>query len=212
MTRGRAELSRHWDSAYESRGTTGVSWYLARPTTSLGMIERLDVPKSAAVVDIGGGASTFVDELVARGFTDLTVLDVSSVALAAVHHRLGAHAPVVLLQLDLLDWVPDRQFDLWHDRAVFHFLVDEADRDAYLAKLDSAVAPGGAVVLATFAPEGPEYCSGLPVSRYGGTDLARCLGPGFQVVREVRERHVTPTGAVQPFTWVAARRSDRAGG
>jgi len=195
----------HWDEAYSTRGVDGVSWYQAAPAVSLELVEGLGVSPEAAVIDAGGGGSFLADELVGRGFTDVTVLDISAAALDATFGRFPADAPVRCVRADLLDWVPDRRYELWHDRAVFHFLVDEHDRDRYRATLNDALAPGGRVIVATFADDGPEMCSGLPVRRYAADDLMAALGGGFELVETRRELHVTPRGTSQPFTWVAAR-------
>ena len=197
------EQARHWDAAYAGRGVRGVSWYQGSPTVSLELIAALGIGRDAAVIDVGGGASVLVDRLVEKGFTEVFVLDVSPAALAESRRRLGDPAPVGWLCEDLLVWRPGRRFDLWHDRAVFHFLVASADRDAYVRTLRSAIRPDGFVVLATFAPDGPEFCSGLPVARYSAEDLADLLGAGFELLETRREEHVTPEGATQPFTWVA---------
>ena len=202
------ERARHWDAAYENRGATGVSWFQPAPTVSVELIERLGTPKDASIIDIGGGASLLVDALLGRGFSDLSVLDVSQSALSAVGERLGPTSSVVLLHEDLLDWKPERRFDVWHDRAVFHFLVESEDQENYLRTLRSALSPEGAIVIATFASDGPEYCSGLPVVRYSSADMAKILGSDFAVVEQLREEHVTPAGVTQPFTWVVARRVD----
>jgi hypothetical protein len=130
---------------------------------------------------------------------------VSKAALAEVRRRLGASTSLSLLQEDLLVWGPERRYDLWHDRAVFHFLVDPSDREIYLKTLRSALRPEGFVIMATFASDGPKYCSGLPVSRYSSSDLAKMLGPQFQVIEALGDHHSTPGGVEQPFTWVAAR-------
>jgi trans-aconitate methyltransferase len=201
------ERAGHWDAAYETRGTTGVSWFQPKTTMSTDLIEHLGILKTAAVIDIGGGASVLADTLLDRGFTDVSVLDVSKAALAEVRQRLGAHASISLLQEDLLAWSPERRYDLWHDRAVFHFLVNPSDRGIYLKTLRSALRPEGFVIMATFASDGPEYCSGLAVSRYSSADLAKMLGSQFQVIEALREHHVTPAGVEQPFTWVVARHS-----
>jgi len=199
------ERATHWDAAYSSRGVEGVSWFQSTPTVSLELIGRLGVEASAAVVDVGGGASSLVDQLVAAGFADVTVLDVSEVALDVGRRRLGDRPGVSWLHQDVLVWQPDRRFGLWHDRAVFHFLTEEADRVRYLSTLAAAVGPNAGIVLATFAPDGPEYCSGLPVVRYSAEALAAVLGNRFTVVASRREVHTTPGGVAQPFTWVAAR-------
>lgn len=199
------ELARHWDAAYTARGVQGASWYQAEASFSLELIDALGVTPDAAVVDVGGGASVFAERLAARGFRDVSVLDVSAEALAEARRRAGEGAPIRWLREDLLTWRPERLFDVWHDRAVFHFLVAPADRDRYLATLRAALQPGGAVLLATFAADGPEKCSGLPTARYAASELAAVLGPEFELVEARREEHVTPAGAVQPFTWIAGR-------
>lgn len=199
---------KHWDAAYQRGGTHAVSWFQPTATVSLELFDQLAVSPEAAVLDIGGGASTLADALTERGYRDLSVLDVSRVALEAVRRRLGGGSPVALVEADLLSWKPRRRYDVWHDRAVLHFLVDDGDRARYLQVLRASLRAGGVVILATFAPDGPERCSGLPVCRYSASDLADLLGPGFHPVVERREDHVTPTGAVQPFTWVAGTLGD----
>jgi hypothetical protein len=197
---GRAE---HWNTVYAGRSAEGVSWYQREPRVSLDLVDALGVGPGAPVIDVGGGASVLVDRLVERGFRDVSVLDISDVGLDLARARVGTGAPVDWVRADVLGWVPARRYQLWHDRAVFHFLVDQADRDAYLATLRTAV-PNGAVIVATFASDGPEVCSGLPVARYGPGELADLL-EGYEVVEARRDVHVTPWGAAQPFTFVAAR-------
>jgi SAM-dependent methyltransferase len=199
------ERARHWDAAYAGRGARDVSWYQDAPRVSLELIDALGVGEDAAVLDVGGGASLLADELLKRGFVDVSVLDLSAAALAETRRRLADAAPVTLLQEDLLVWRPERRFDLWHDRGVFHFLVAPDDRDRYLETLQSAINVGGHLVLGTFATDGPERCSGLPVRRYSVADLTDLLGGGFEVLETRREAHVTPGGMTQPFTWVAGR-------
>lgn len=166
----------------------------------------LSIRPDAAVIDIGGGASTFVDRLVSQGHSDVTVLDISGRALQIAQERLSDPKAVKWLHEDILSWEPSRSYDLWHDRAVFHFLVSPKEQATYLAQLDAAVAASGAVILGVFAPDGPPRCSGLPVARYSADDLGAVLRPRFEVVRSLRSEHVTPAGVCQPFTWVAARR------
>jgi len=202
------ERAAHWDDAYRGLGVESVSWFEPEPTMSLALLDALRIGPGEAVLDVGGGASALVDYLVDRGFRDVTVLDVSAVALDEGHARVGPDAPVAWLREDLLSWRPPRRYDLWHDRAVFHFLIDPADRRRYCGVLADATAPGGAVVVGTFAEDGPESCSGLPVARYGASDLCDELGPRFQPLVSKREVHVTPTGALQPFTWVAGRMAE----
>lgn len=162
--------------------------------------------RGEAVVDVGGGASPLGARLVERGFTDVTVLDLSEPALAAASRPAAATAVTWLVE-DVRSWQPHRRYGLWHDRAAFHFLVEPADRSRYLDVLDGALEPNGAVVIATFASDSPEQCSGLPVVRYDVAGLVAALGPRFELVEERREEHRTPRGAVQPFTWVALRRT-----
>jgi SAM-dependent methyltransferase len=196
----------HWNSVYQGRGAPELSWYQPYPSTSVRLIRQLGLPKDAAVVDIGAGTSSLVDVLLADGFSDVSVLEVSGVALDALRARLGLDSPVTFLHHDVLRWQPERRYDLWHDRAVFHFLVKEPDRARYLDSLRRALGPGGLFIVATFAPDGPEHCSGLPVARYSPESLSNLLGGDFEVVEQAREEHVTPAGTVQPFTWLAARR------
>ncbi len=201
------DRAKQWDTTYTDRGATGVSWFQAVPTPSLHVIDVLGIAPAASVIDVGGGAASLVDHLIALGFTDLTVLDISEVALTAARARVGEQAPVSWVHEDVLAWRPPRQFDLWHDRAVFHFLVDPVGQQRYLATLRAALAPAGALILATFAPDGPDHCSGLPVARYSAEDLTALLGDAFTVVDTFREEHTAPTGVRQPFTWIAARRA-----
>lgn len=200
-------VAEHWDAAYRTRTADEVSWFQAEPATSLELISRADADPDAPIVDVGGGASTLVDRLLDAGRCDVTVLDVSGEALAVSRARLGDRAGAVSwVVADLLDWTPPRRYDVWHDRAVFHFLTDPADRRRYRDALCSALAPGGVAVLATFAPDGPQQCSGLRTARYGPDELIEELGPGWEREDARREEHVTPAGVVQPFTWVVARR------
>ena len=195
----------HWDEAYRARGVTGVSWFQPEPALSLELVHVLNVGPSTPVIDIGGGASTLVDHLVAEGFRDVSVLDISPVALRAGEERLGPGAPVQWLNHDILTWRPQRRFGLWHDRAVFHFLVDADDRAKYVESLSASLEPEGLLIIATFAEDGPSHCSGLPVARYSTDLLMSAVGQSFSLLEERRELHTTPAGAVQPFTWVAAR-------
>ena len=192
----------HWTSAYEDKGTTGVSWYQPTPTMSLSLLERLGVNANAGIIDIGGGASTLAAALLDRGFHNLTVLDVSERALELSQEHLGARAgEVTWIHEDLLSWTPSRTYDVWHDRAVFHFLVDPASQHRYLELLLAGLAADGSAVFGTFALDGPSQCSGLPVAHYDAATLGAVLGSSFMVLDERREEHLTPTGAMQPFTW-----------
>ena len=197
-----------WEGIYATTPSTEVSWYERHPATSLRLIEEVAPGSDAAVIDVGAGASLLVDGLVTHGFSDVTVLDVSEHALSEVRERLGVGVQsVTFLTEDVLRWNPDRQYDVWHDRAVFHFLTDATDRDRYVDVAASTVRSGGYLVLATFAEDGPTQCSGLRVSRYSAEDLGEVFSPIFLVARYEREEHVTPRGVVQPFTWVMLRRT-----
>ena len=176
------------------------------PVASLRLIDALGLPLDAATVDVGGGASTLVDHLLAEGRSNLAVLDISAAALQAARNRVGDLGRVMWIHEDVLTWRPTRRYALWHDRAVFHFLVEATERMAYLDTLGRALAPAGAVVIGTFATDGSPECSGLPVTRYDPGGLGSALGSGFEVVETLREQHTTPAGSIQPFTWVAARR------
>jgi len=199
--------ARHWDSAYEE-GDASCSWFEERPGRSLDMLERAGVTPRDSVIDVGGGTARLVDELIARGFGDLTVLDVSEVALSRARSRLRARADrVTWLVADLLEWVPARTYRVWHDRAVFHFMTAEDDQRRYLEALHAATSAGAVAIFGCFAVDGPSSCSGLPVARYEPAGLAERLGEQWQLVAEGREEHTTPTRVVQPFSWAALRRT-----
>ncbi len=197
----------HWEQVYRERQADEVSWYQAHPAISLRLIEASGVRTSTPVLDVGGGASRLVECLHKRGFGDLTVLDIASSALTHARDRLGVAA-------DSIDWIaadvtrfePTRQFGLWHDRAVFHFLVDDAGRAGYLAALRAGLAPGGALVLGTFATGGPRRCSGLPVQQYDAPTLCAVLGEEFELLDATRLVHRTPGDVEQLFAWFRLRR------
>ena len=190
----------HWENVYSTKGENEVSWFQESPAPSLQLIEIAKPTSDAVIVDIGGGASRLVDQLLARGFENLTVLDLSEAALAAAKVRLGSRAAQVQwVVADVTKWVPTRRFDIWHDRAAFHFLTEERDRTGYIARLRQALKIEGHAIIATFAPDGPEKCSGLPVMRYDAARLGQTLGPGFQLLRSQRSDHATPWGSQQHF-------------
>lgn len=198
--------SEHWSDVYGSKADTDTSWYEPVPAASLAMLDRLGVGTGQSVIDVGGGTSALVSSLWARGHRDLSVLDVSGEALQRNRERLGEDADRVdWVVADVSDWTPTRQYDVWHDRAVFHFMTAPSARAAYLAALRSALRPGGAFVLATFALTGPEQCSGLPVTRYSAEGLVNVLGPGIEVIDQRELVHETPWGSEQPFTWIGGR-------
>jgi hypothetical protein len=204
MTTGNA--ADHWDQAY-ALGATTRSWYQDQPAMSLRMFDTAGVSTDDSVIDIGGGASTLADSLLERSFTDITVLDVSATGLHAAQERLGATAGrVQWLIADLLHWRPKRQYQVWHDRAVFHFLVSSNDQHEYLRVLRSATTIGAVAIFGCFAPDGPQQCSGLPVARYDAYDIAAQLGKEWSLIHHARENHVTPANVLQPFTWAAFQR------
>jgi SAM-dependent methyltransferase len=195
--------ARHWDDVYDRVGADRVSWYETDPAVSTELIAAAGDARGArvrSVVDVGGGASVLVDELLDAGIEDVTVLDLSAHALDVSRRRLGPRGDAVRwVNGDVRSWRPVRRFDLWHDRAVFHFLTEPAGRDAYRSVLREALEPRGHLVVGTFAADGPTRCSGLPVARYDAAALAAQF-PGMRVVEERRVEHVTPAGAGQPFT------------
>lgn len=198
-----AERAGYWDNVYDTKGEDGVSWYQAEPTVTLELLAELDVDRSASIIDVGGGASVVVDHFLERDYSDVSVLDVSKVALADTRLRLGASADRVhWLHRDIFEWTPERRFDLWHDRAVFHFLIEKAERDAYVQTLQAGIHGGSHVIVATFDADGPTHCSGLPVVRYGAEELASLFAPHLRPIASRRQEHVTPAGFIQPFTWV----------
>jgi SAM-dependent methyltransferase len=193
---------RHWQQVHESKVEEQVSWFQARPEMSLRLIKETGVTRGARIIDVGGGASRLVDCLLDDGFSSLAVLDIAEGGLSKAKQRLGARAKnVEWIVSDVTSYRAATQWDLWHDRAVFHFLVDESAREAYRQVVERAVGPRGHVILATFGPDGPERCSGLPVVRYGAEDLSAELGSAFTLRRSVIEQHRTPAGAVQEFLY-----------
>jgi SAM-dependent methyltransferase len=197
----------HWEGVYTAKGENQVSWFQATPAISLELIELAGASRSSGIIDVGGGASRLADCLVARGYQDVTVLDLSATALAAARARMGERAgQVTWIAADVTDWQPARSYDVWHDRAAFHFLTERNDQAAYVAQLRRALRPGGHAIIGTFAPDGPERCSGLVVSRYDADSLAATLGGGFELVDTIRHEHTTPWGAAQKFQFSTFRR------
>ena len=198
----------HWEHIYETKAPTQVSWYQEHARFSLQYIRKTGIQKTDAIIDVGGGASTLVDDLVADGYQQISILDVSAAALQLARQRLGAHAVAVswieadVTQADLAE----QAYDLWHDRAVFHFLTQAIDRQRYIDTVRNAVRVGGHIILATFAPDGPERCSGLDVVRYTPESLHREFGGDFEVVDSARETHHTPFGTEQKFIYCYCRK------
>jgi SAM-dependent methyltransferase len=198
---------RHWEHVHETKAPEETSWFEPSPESSLRLIEALELDPAAAIVDVGGGASRLAARLLDRGFADLTVTDISAAALARAQADLGERAADVAWAVgDIRSQDLGRRFDLWHDRAVFHFQVDPADRLAYVDRLRRGVAPGGHAIIATFGPDGPTSCSGLPVRRYGADELAAELGEGLQLEGAELVVHETPAGNRQQFLYTTVRR------
>jgi len=197
----------HWDDVYRQKAETAVSWYQPVPELSLRLIRDSCETSAAAIIDVGGGASTLVDGLIAAGHSDVTVLDVSRAALERAQARLGPAAQKAhWIVADMTTWTPERTWTVWHDRAVFHFLTERREQDAYIAALKKALPPGGTAIMATFALDGPERCSNLPVQRYSAASLAERLGDAFAPTATDKEIHVTPWGATQNFAYSVLRR------
>jgi len=188
-----------WEGVYLTKADGEVSWFEDRPQVSLDLIAATGATPDAAIVDIGAGSSRLVDCLLDQGFRQITALDLSETALAKTRARLPHNVPVTWVVGNVLDWQPSGHFDVWHDRAAFHFLTEPADQDAYLRVMDRALASGGHAIIGTFAPDGPEKCSGLPVARYDAALLSERLGPGYRLVTSRNHDHYTPWGAVQRF-------------
>ncbi len=193
----------HWEKVYQTKEPETVSWFQEHATQSLELIRSVDTSLNAHVIDVGGGASNLVDDLLGSGYKKISVLDLSASALEVARKRLGSAG-------DCVAWIagdictvrlPVHAYDIWHDRAVFHFLTNPADRAAYVQQVMKSVKPGGHVIVATFAPDGPEQCSGLPVARYAPGELHQEFGPSFELLEHMSEEHKTPWGSVQHFVY-----------
>src|SRR6266545_3763366 len=196
----------HWERVYAD-GYEGVSWFQARPDRSLRLIASSGVDKHARIIDVGGGVSSLVDCLLGQGYSPVAVLDISPTSLRYARDRLGSRARnVSWFEGDVTTFSPPRRFGLWHDRAVFHFLTDAAQRRAYVQNLRRTLTSDGAVIIATFAMDGPMRCSGLPVERYDARKISAELGPEFLLIEEVSELHRTPSGTRQAFSYFRFRR------
>lgn len=192
----------HWNQVYETKGPLEVSWYQRRPEVSLALIAAAGVGKDARIIDVGGGASILVDCLLEAGYTGIAVLDLSAIALNYSRARLGTRAAAVeWFEADVTTFMPPHRFGLWHDRAVFHFLTAADDRHGYVATLRQTLQPGGTVIIATFAMDGPPKCSGLDVVRYDEQSILAEVGPEFRLQEVRRETHVTPWESEQRFIY-----------
>ena len=193
----------HWEKVYRTKRPNEVSWYRPHLEVSLQLIEEAAPNRDAQIIDVGGGESTLVDDLLIRGYRNLSVLDVSLTALDVAKERLGDRADAVTWPCsDVTTFAfMSHQYDVWHDRAVFHFLTESKERAAYVRQVACAVKPGGHVIVATFGPEGPTQCSGLNVVRYDPNSLHDEFGTSFQLVKHLTELHQTPAGSIQQFTY-----------
>ena len=201
-----AERQAHWESVYTTKSEREVSWFQETPAPSLELLALIGATRRSAVIDVGGGASRLVDCLVAQGYEDITVLDLSPAALAAAKARLADQVDrIQWIAADVTTWAPSRAYDVWHDRAAFHFLTNSADQTAYRDCLRRALRRGGYAIIGTFALDGPQMCSGLPVARWDAESLGAFLGPDFVLVDARSHEHETPRGAKQRFQFSTFR-------
>jgi SAM-dependent methyltransferase len=199
----------HWQRVYEERAPSEVSWFQAEPALSLELIGNCSLRADDPIIDVGGGASVLVDRLAGKGFSRLAVLDICAKALDATRSRLGNRAAEVLwIESDVTRFTSPHKFLLWHDRALFHFLTDAGDRMRYVKSLGQSLAPGGHVIIASFAVGGPERCSGLPIVQYDAARIGAELGGNFRLIEERAEEHVTPAGKTQEFAYFRFRHAD----
>lgn len=201
------ECISHWDNVYRSKAVDEVSWFQQTPEPSLTLIGLAGGTQGSAIIDIGAGASNLVNALLGLGYGDVAVLDISQIALSQGRSRLGAAATKVdWICADVISWQPARTYDIWHDRATFHFLTDPADQAAYAAVLKAALKPAGSAIIGTFAPDGPEMCSGLPIVRHDADSIGKVLGADFELIDTRRHEHTTPWGTVQHFQFSSFRK------
>lgn len=196
-----------WDAAYRNGQPESLSWFETEPGVSLDLIRKSGLPNTAGIVDAGAGSSPVLINLAQDGWRDLTAVDLSPTALAALADRIQADHSVKCVVADICIWRPDRQFDLWHDRAVLHFLTDSAAREAYVTTLKTVLKPGGFAVIGTFAPDGPDKCFGQPIRKYDAETLMALLGPEFHLIEQRRYTHVTPAGTEQRYFYGLVQRS-----
>lgn len=196
-----ATLENHWETVYQTKDTTKVGWHQTKPQISLDFISKAHLPKNASILDVGGGDSKLVDYLLADGFQDITVLDISETALEKIKHRLKERqVQVKFVVSNILDFNPIEKISLWHDRAVFHFLTGEMEQKEYLNLVEESIASGGYLILATFSKSGPSICSGLPVQQYDIQDLEEFFRLGFHLLEGINYDHITPAGSPQNYS------------
>lgn len=197
----------HWENIYRTKRLTEVSWYEPFPETSLTLIKSMNLDKDSRIIDVGGGDSFLADFLLMEGYTNISVLDISEEALGRVQSRLGDRANEInWIVADASEFKPDETYDLWHDRAAFHFLTEKDQVENYVSTLRSAVKPGGFVVLATFSRKGPTKCSGIEIKQYSVDDLNELLKDDFEKLNSQNCQHETPSGSLQDFSFCSFRR------
>ena len=198
----------HWENVYRTRGGNEVSWYQPQPQVSLDFARELNIAKDAAIIDVGGGDSFLVDHLLALGFTNITVLDISGVAIEKAKERLGEKKDLVKWIVgDIMEFVPETTYDFWHDRAAFHFLTTEEQVEIYFKIAARAISPNGKLVIGTFSENGPSKCSGLPVKQYSEKSLTATLKKHFQKIKCIYSDHITPFHTVQQFLFCSFKKS-----
>ncbi|MFD1095614.1 class I SAM-dependent methyltransferase [Salegentibacter chungangensis] len=203
------DRKQHWEEVYDKKKLTEVSWYQPIPETSLDFIEGFRLQKDAKIIDVGGGDSFLVDHLLERGYTNITVLDISAKAIERAKQRLGEKAgKVTWIVSDAAEFQPEEQYDVWHDRAAFHFLTEEPKIESYLENLKKGVKPGGYVVLGTFSEKGPEKCSGLFIHQYSKEEMSGLFREGFKMLKCINVDHKTPSEKIQNFTFCSFRKEE----
>ena len=200
----------HWENVFASKSDQQKSWFEEVPYTSMRLIKELGISRGAAIIDVGGGDSHLVDALLENGFDNISVLDISEKALQNAKRRLGQKADKIKwIVSDVLNFLPEHPYDLWHDRAVFHFITNATEINTYLSKMAATVNDGGNLILATFSENGPKQCSGLPVMRYSQESMVQLLAPFFQKIKCFEEKHTTPSNSVQFFTYCGFSRKSK---
>lgn len=191
----------HWEKVYQTKDTTQVGWFQTKPQVSIDLISRTKISKNSPIIDVGGGDGTLVDWLLEDGFNDVSVLDISDSALRKAKNRLGKSASKVhWITSDILEFEPEGKFYLWHDRAVFHFLVDPQEQQIYRRLVECSIAPGGYLLMMAFSKSGPKTCSGLPVQQYGIDELEEFFSPDFELIESLNYDHITPSGSAQNYS------------
>ncbi len=203
---GKFDRKQHWEKIFSTRSLDEVSWYQPIPSTSLELIQTFDLPKTSKIIDVGGGDSFLVDHLLEQGFTDITVLDISQKAIDRAKHRLREKAGLVnWIQADAASFEPTEKYDVWHDRAAFHFLTNEMEIEHYIAAVHHGLKPSGALILGTFSTEGPTKCSGIEIKQYSEQSMIDRLGSQFEKIRCFTVDHPTPFDTVQNFQFCTFR-------